>query len=96
MREVNEMNKKETGKAEKASAARIYLGPSFYEVIQTGTTFCGSLPPKVAALMVLYPFLRELMVPVERLAEARKELHRKGSAMNLVYERARKLGGNDV
>ena len=36
------------------------------------------------------------MVPVERLAEARKELHRKGSAMNMVYERARKLGGNNV
>ena len=90
------MNRKEAGKTEKAAAGRMYRGPSFYGVIQTGTTFCGSVPPKVEALIKLYPFLRELMVPVERLAEARKELHRKGSAMNMVYERARKLGGNNV
>ncbi len=71
----------------------MYLGPTFYGIIQKGTVFSGGLPPKAEGLVKEYPFLNGLMVPVGRLAEASKELKKAGSVMELLYHRALEIGG---
>ena len=68
--------------------ARVYLGPSYYGIVQKGTVFRGQLPPKLEALIKGIPFLEGLLVPVENLAESRKALRREGSELNALYKRA--------
>lgn len=72
-------------------AAGVYLGPSFYGIVQKGTVFTGEYPPNMEALFLKHPFLEGLVVPTSELAEKRKELYRKGSEMETLYRRARKV-----
>ena len=77
----------------KSNLPKMYLGPTFYGIIQSGMVISGGIPPKMAGLMEQYPFLGGLMIPVDRLAEARKELKAKGSVMEVLYKRAVEIGG---
>ncbi len=67
---------------------RVYLGPSYYGIVQKGTVFKGQLPPKLDGLVKETPFLEGLIVPVENLAESRKALKKEGSELNALYKRA--------
>ena len=78
----------------KTSTVKAYIGPTLQGIIQGGTVFSGGLPPKAAAVVAAYPFMAGLFVNVENLAEARKELKKAGSERNMLYRRAKELGGN--
>ncbi len=87
------MSRRASDKDESGTGAKMYLGPTFFGIVQKGTVFSGGLPPKVAALVKGHPFLGGLMVPVDQLTEARKELKKAGSQMEMIYRRAVELGG---
>lgn len=78
----------------KTSTVKAYIGPTLQGIIQGGTVFSGGIPPKAAAVVAAYPFMAGLFVNVDNLAEARKELKRAGSERNMLYRRAKELGGN--
>lgn len=77
--------------SEKDAAARVYLGPSFYGIIQKGTVMTGGIPPKMQTLLEKHPFLNGLLVPLEELAGKRNEIHKTGTEMNMLYEEARQI-----
>ena len=81
-----EMN---NGKRERA--AGVYLGPSFYGIIQKGTVMTGSYSSKMENLLEAHPFLTGLIVPTSELAEKRKELNRKDSEMVVLCRRAEEV-----
>lgn len=60
--------------------ARIYIGQSIPGLSQY-TVFAGELPPHVEALVKENDAVRGLIVPVDRLQEARREMRTKGHAL---------------
>ena len=76
---------------DRKQAAGVYLGPSFYGIVQKGTVFTGEYPPNMEALFLKHPFLKGLVVSTSELAEKRKELYRKGTEMEILYRRARQV-----
>lgn len=78
---------KKTGQ-KTAEETVVYIGPSFYGTLQENTAFCGGFSPKVEELTEKHGYLKGLFVPVNMLAEARKELKRPGSEKNMLYRRA--------
>ena len=66
----------------------VYIGPSNGHMVQTGTTFKGGNPPRMEAALKREPFLNDLMIPVEQLSEARKELRNPESGLAALYRRA--------
>lgn len=60
----------------------IYIGPSF-EGLSAFTVFVrGQYPAPVVDLMAKYPNIKGLMVPVERLQQARKDVVTPGNILN--------------
>lgn len=60
----------------------IYVGPSIRGVM-TGTVFTGSdLPEHLMEVIKQQPVIRELIIPVSQLIEARKQLQNSNSAMS--------------
>ena len=71
--------------------AGVYLGPSFYGIIQKGTVLRGGHSSKMAQLMGAYPFLRGLIVPTSQLAEKRMELRKQDSELFMLYQKAEQI-----
>lgn len=82
--------KKVIKEAEKT--ARVYIGRSLPGLSQF-TVFSGELPPHVEALAKENEAIRGLIVPVERLPEARNEMKTKGHAIHLYAEKLSKKEG---
>ncbi|MDY3230594.1 MAG: hypothetical protein SOX46_03310 [Clostridiaceae bacterium] len=70
----------------------VYIGPSIQNVIVTGTAFYGGYPPHIEAALRRHPYLNDLMVPVQELSHARKEVRNPESALGRIYRKAE--GGN--
>ena len=80
-------------KKTETEGAMVYIGPSFIGIVERNTAYRSGLPQKVKALIDQYPYLRGLLIPVEELAEAKKELMKTGSEKYMLYQRAIKIGG---
>lgn len=74
----------------------IYIGPGFHGAV-AGTVFKGGLTPALEDLVRDNPEAAELIVPVGRLAEARRDLADPESALAGIYrevrQKLRKEGG---
>lgn len=66
----------------------VYIGPTMKGVAITGGLYNNGLPEELKNEIEKRPMLRELVVPVERLAEAKKELAKPGSALATIYKKA--------
>ncbi len=69
----------------------IYIGPSLEHIVYEGTVFRNGYPPKFEDTIKDYPFLKELMVPVESLAEVKKSIRDPESSMSMLYRKAEKI-----
>ena len=67
--------------------ATVYVGPSIPGILPRHAVFSGGLPPQIEKLAQASPALRGLFVPAERLAQARIDIARKGTLLNLYAER---------
>ena len=76
---------------EEKKEAQIYLGPSFKGVIE-GMVYNNGLPPALEEAAKKMPAIRELVVPINRAAEAMRELTKPDSAMRRFYQRAWNYG----
>ena len=85
------MSKKRATKpaAAPAAAAVVYIGPTIRGHMMAGTIYRDGLPEAEAAFVEAHPVLRRLVVPVEDLAAARAELKRPGSALAVLYGKAK-------
>ena len=78
----------DTGKLPmKNSEPRIYIGPSF-KGVTTGTVYKASLTPVLEAAIKEVPAFSELVVPLNRLLQANRELSIPDSALRRIYQMA--------
>lgn len=66
---------------EELKTQRVYVGPTIPS-LKRYTVFIGDLPPYVQELINKYSALKGLFVPIHKIAEARREIVRKGSILN--------------
>ena len=83
--------KKESRKAGADAPVRVDLGPSFFGIIQKGTALKEGNLPRFDRLLETHPFLKGLLVPVEQLAEKRKQLRAADSELNALYRKAEQI-----
>ena len=74
------------------SKTMVYIGPSMEGVVMTGTAFAGGYPPRGQNLLNKEPYMADLFVSADTLAESRKTLREPESRLNLLYRRAEKGG----
>lgn len=65
----------------------VYIGPSIKNVVSTGTVYNNGLPVKVMKEIEKQPIIKSLVIPVDKLAAAQKELATQGSALAVIYEK---------
>ena len=67
--------------------SRVYVGPPIPGILPRFAVFSGGLPPRIGELAQASQALRGLIVPAERLAQARIDIEKKGTLLNLYAER---------
>lgn len=72
----------------------VYIGPTIQRVAREGSAYRGGYTPKFEQKMKEHPILKELVVPVDGLAEARKEMRKAGSRMETLYKKVKEDLGN--
>ena len=83
--------KKESRKTGIDTPVSVYLGPSFYGIVQKGTALKEGSLPKFETLLGAYPFLKGLLVPAAELAEKRKQLRAGDSELNALDRKAEQI-----
>lgn len=86
--ENRQPTKKQAPKTMAACGVSVYIGPDIPEAKQY-TVFNNGLPDVLKTKMKEYPFFRPLVIPVEKLSKACAELSREGSALHVLYGKAR-------
>lgn len=84
-------NSRSAPSAAVAPQQRVYIGPSFRGVT-SGTIYLGELPEHLKAKIQKLPALGELVVPIERLAQAQQALKDANSDLSMIYEAVLKKG----
>lgn len=69
----------------------IYVGPSMEQIVRNGASFRGGFPPRLEELLNAHPFINELMVPPELLAEAKKNIRKSDNNLNTLYRKAENI-----
>lgn len=69
----------------------MYVGPTITGIVRYSTVFKGGiLPAKVSACIEQMPIMKNLFVPLSKLAEANKELSKDQSALKTISARVAK------
>lgn len=80
------------GKAEETASAQealIYMGPSKGGIAQNTVFADGKLDDRALKVQSMTPRASLLFVPISQLSDARKMLHREGTAIQLAYKALR-------
>jgi hypothetical protein len=92
---------KKEKKAAKKEETLMYIGPTIPNVVSKNTVFNNGLPDALEKKKEEMPVLAQLIVPVESLSEARKNLAKSNSAIGTCYQQVlsdlqkEKEGGNE-
>ena len=73
---------------------KVYIGPTTKHVAREGSAYRGGYTPKFEQKIKDNPILKELIVPVTELAEARKEMRTAGSRLEALYKKVKEDLGN--
>lgn len=69
----------------------MYIGPDIPGAKQN-TVFHNGLPDVLKEKVKEHPVFRSMIIPVEKLAQARMELETEGSALYVLYRKAQNAG----
>lgn len=76
----------EAKKKQEKKGNTVYLGPTITGVIKHSTVFQdGILPEKAQICVSDFPMMRRLIVNMDEMADAVKELRKKQSALSTIY-----------
>lgn len=81
----------EKEKANKVPQQLIYIGPSIAGVVMTGTIFRNGIPKELKEIINQHPNVGYLIVPIEKLPQAIKEIGNQKGAMHILYEDVKQL-----
>lgn len=79
---------KEAQPAAEAAGAVAYCGPTVKGIAPQYTVFVDGLPEKLKEKAEQVPFLKALIVPLDKLAEMRVKVEQGGTRENLLYQNA--------
>jgi hypothetical protein len=71
----------------------MYLGPDLKGIVRKNQIFTYRPDRVIEEACGVSPLARHLFVEMENIVEIRKELRRKGSFLNLAYQKIEKTGG---
>ena len=78
---------KKTESPKKPQETVIYVGPAIPGIVSARSIFNNGLPEELKRLEERKPFLRMFLVSPEKMGFALAEIRKKGSAMNILYEK---------
>lgn len=68
-----------------------YCGPTVKGIAPQYTVFVDGLPEKLKEKVEQVPFLKALIVPLDKLAEMRVKIEQDGTRENILYKKAADL-----
>lgn len=87
--EVQETQTEQTEVQVQAPVA--YCGPTIKGIAPQYTVFVDGLPEKLKEKVEQVPFLKALIVPLDKLAEMRVKIEQDGTRENILYKKATDL-----
>lgn len=66
---------------------RMYIGPSIPGIVKYGTVFIGNLPEDLTKKAAEMKCINNLVIPIERITDAKKALSDPGSVENVSFNR---------
>lgn len=74
----------------------MYIGPSIRGVVKHGATFSGGLPDRLETLAEAKPVIKNLIVPVSKIADAIRLSREEGTAVAVAYDRISALPETEI
>ena len=69
----------------------VYCGPTLRGIAKQYTPYTDGLPDALEQLCARVPLLRELIVPLSKLADERAALNTSGSRESMIFDKAKDL-----
>ena len=82
---------KEAQPVTETTGAAAYCGPTVKGIAPQYTVFVDGLPEKLKEKVEQVPFLKALIVPLDKLAEMRVKIEQDGTRENILYKKATDL-----
>lgn len=81
---------------ERVARTVVYIGPTIQGVARKNTVYNNGLPKGLVELQETMPILKNLVIGVDKLREARRDLGNPSSALSVVYKKVlQKTGGKE-
>ena len=91
-REMVTENKPKKSTEKKHDVSVMYVGPTIEHVVQKSSVFKnGVLPKALSELIKEAPYIKKLLVPIDALPAAMKELNNPNSALNAISEKVKNI-----
>lgn len=65
----------------------MYVGPSITGVLKQYVIYKNGIPQRISQLADEIPAVKHLLVPIEHITEAKKQINVAGSALNVMYNK---------
>lgn len=70
----------------------MYIGPTIEHIVKKSTVFKnGVFPEALNKLIKETPYIKKLLVPIDELPSAMREIGKEKSALNVIYEKVKKI-----
>lgn len=69
----------------------MYLGPDIERVVSSNQIFTYNPVELIEKAKSIDPLAEKLFVPMDEIVEKKRELERRGSLLNIAYQRLKKL-----
>ena len=66
---------------------RMYIGPAIPGVVKNSVIFIGDLPEQLTEIAKEIPSIKNLVIPIDRITEAKQALSEQGSVEEVSYWR---------
>lgn len=89
---VTEKKLKKSAPEKPSNVSVMYVGPTIERIVQHSTVFKnGVLPEPLKKLIEEAPYVKKLLVPIDALPAAMKELNQKDSALNVISKKVKNI-----
>ena len=74
----------------------MYIGPTLRGDAKSGPVFSGGIPKKLEKLAAKKPIIKNLIVPISGIVQAKKDVDTEGTVAAVAYDRISALSEADI
>lgn len=74
----------------------MYMGPAIRGIVKNGAVFTAGIPKKLEKLAEKKPIIRQLIIPLSEIVQAKKDLDTEGSVTSAAYDRILSLSETEI